>query len=207
MQQSRRVKAVRGSITATFAVAVALLFHVLAGGALPGPAGILIPLALALPVCVAVSVSRLSLLRLSVSVSVSQALFHTLFVFGTVPFAEHSGHQHGAVSFEGAQLPASAAHVHGGHLPGAQFDTTTMVLAHVIAAAITVLALHRGERAIRAVLGAAKRVILRAVRIAQPPKISPAPKPMPLNPHVSVTPRLCPLRQHARRGPPAVLFH
>ena len=199
MHQPRRVKALRGTLTAVFAVAVALLFHVLAGGAMPGPAGVLIPLALALPVCVAISVRRLSLIRLSVSVLASQALFHTLFVFGAVPFAQHEGHQHGAPTMTGVQLPADV-HQHAGH-----FDGGTMVVAHIIAAALTVLALHRGESAARAIFAAAKRMLRRAVHFAQAPQQSLPPRAMRVNSNVSVTPRLCPLPQHARRGPPVLL--
>ena len=199
MHQPRRVKALRGTLTAAFAVAVALLFHVLAGGAMPGPAGVLIPLALALPVCVAISIRRLSLVRLSVSVLASQALFHTLFVFGTVPFAQHEGHQHGAPTMAGVQLPQDV-HQHTGH-----FDGGTMIVAHIIAAALTVLALHRGESAARAIFAAARRVFQRAVSFPEAPQQSLPPRAMPANRHVSVTPRLCPLPKHARRGPPALL--
>lgn len=204
MHQHRHLKALRGALTAAFAVAVALLFHVLAGGAVPGAAGILIPLALALPVSVAVSAKRLSLIRLSISVLVSQALFHTLFVFGTVPFASHEGHaNHGAPTMAGAVLPADAAHVHE-HLIGGP----VMLASHLVAAALTIAALHRGEAAVKTVLAAAARVLgtRRArliARLPHPPVEAPK-TPVP-DAQATITPQLCVIPAHARRGPPLAL--
>lgn len=105
---------------------------------MPGPLGILVPWILSLMVCVLLAGRSLSLTRLSVSVVASQFLFHVLFVLGTVT---PSG-------------TAAPAHVHGGALvlpesvglSGAATADGTMWLGHAIAALITVVALHRGER-------------------------------------------------------------
>ena len=204
MHRHRHLKALRGALTAAFAVVVALLFHVLAGGAVPGLAGIVIPFALALPVSVAVSAKRLSLIRLSVSVLVSQALFHTLFVFGTVPFASHEGHaNHGAPTMAGAVLPADAAHVHE-HLVGGPI----MLASHLVAAVLTIAALHRGESAVRAIMAAAARVLAAGrARLTAPlphPPVQPPKTPVP-DAQATITPQLCVIPPHVRRGPPVAL--
>lgn len=205
MRQNRQAKALRGSLTAAFAVAVALVFHVLAGGAIPGVAGIAIPFALALPITVAVSLRCLSLARLSVSVLVSQALFHALFVFGSTPFAQHSGHgRHGMPATTGVAVPDVAAHVHEGFFGG-----PLMVLSHLVAAFITVLVLYKGETAFLAIRRAGARAFAAAVRLVEPIAQQPVPvrQPVAVNTQASITPRLCTVSLLTRRGPPIRLSH
>jgi len=136
--RSRKPAVLRGFAASSVSIFVALAGHVTAGGQMPGPLGILVPWVLSLMVCVLLAGRKLSATRLSASVAASQFLFHVLFVLGTV---SPSG-------------SASSVHVHGGPLvlpesaglSGAVVADGTMWLGHAIAALITVLALHRGER-------------------------------------------------------------
>jgi len=134
---SRRPAVLRGFAASAVAIFVALAGHVTAGGAMPGPLGILVPWVLSFMVCVLLAGRRLSVIRLSISVAVSQFLFHTLFVLGTItPSGVVAPHVHGAPLV----LPAAAA------IPDAVVADGTMWIGHVVAAALTIAALHRGER-------------------------------------------------------------
>ncbi|MGO2658298.1 hypothetical protein [Mycetocola reblochoni] len=160
MRSSRLSRTVRGSVAAGVATFVALMSHVGAGGAVPGAGGIAVPLVLSVVVCVLLSGRRLSLPRLSVSVGVSQLLFHTLFVLGstgTVAGAGHSGHA--AHALGGVVLHPDALPVSADALPA-----LAMWLSHAAAAALTVLALHRGERAWLRLVDGVRLVAVRVVR-------------------------------------------
>lgn len=135
MHQSRRPAVLRGFAAATVAIFVALAGHVTGGGEMPGLLGIAVPWVLSFMVSVLLAGRRLSVIRLSISVALSQFLFHTLFVLGAITPTMSSGHVHGAVA-----LPPEAAFLGTGSPSG------SMWLAHIAAAAVTVLALHRGER-------------------------------------------------------------
>lgn len=157
-RQARATRALRGGAAACVATFVALLTHVSAGGAMPGPLGIIVPLALSFAACTAVSGRRLSLVRTAVAVALSQVLFHTLFVLGGYDLAA-AGHQH-----------------HGASPALADAGTTVVVsadapmwLGHAVAVALTTLALHRGERTLSRLRLLAQRSVawLRArVRLA-----------------------------------------
>lgn len=137
---------------------VALLSHVSAGGAVPGWLGIAIPFVLSLAVCTVLTGRRLSLWRLSVAVVLSQALFHTLFVLGSfaVPGAAQGHHtMHGM----GEMPPSSSA-----PMADALQGDPVMWLGHAVAAVVTVLALHRGERCVRALIELT-RTLLGSLRI------------------------------------------
>lgn len=137
MHPSRRPAVLRGFAASAVAIFVALAGHVTAGGAMPGPLGILVPWVLSFMVCVLLAGRRLSVIRLSISVAVSQFLFHTLFVLGTItPSGVVAPHVHGARLV----LPAAGA------IPDAVVADGTMWIGHVVAAALTIAALHRGER-------------------------------------------------------------
>ncbi|WP_430591898.1 hypothetical protein [Humidisolicoccus flavus] len=141
MEHGRGTQALRGATAAVFATFVALISHVLGGGAVPGVLGLVVPLLIALPICLAVA-KKASLLRLSVAVGASQFLFHTLFIFGAAtpgaiaPTQGHSGHTVTPDMLAGSALPEMVAH--GAHGP-------LMWLAHAIAAIITTAALHRAD--------------------------------------------------------------
>lgn len=142
---------IRGFASSTLAIFVALAGHVSGGGQMPGPLGILVPWILSLAVCVVLAGRRLSLIRLALSVGASQFLFHVLFVLGTV-------------TPSGMTAPA---HVHGGPLVlpagGGVTDAVvadgSMWAAHLLAALLTIAALHRGERLVHALRGLAGRAV------------------------------------------------
>lgn len=137
MHPSRRPALLRGFAASAVAIFVALAGHVTAGGAMPGPLGIVVPWVLSFMVCVLLAGRRLSVIRLSISVAVSQFLFHTLFVLGTItPSGVVAPHVHGAPLV----LPAAGA------VPDAVVADGMMWIGHVVAALLTIAALHRGER-------------------------------------------------------------
>ncbi len=137
VSRNRKPALLRGLVAASLAIFVALAAHVTSGGAMPGPLGILVPWILAVMVCTLLAGRRLSAVRLSVSVTVSQLLFHTLFVLGAItPSTTMGGHTHGMTM----TLPA------GTPIAEAVLADSSMWLGHAIAAVVTVVALHRGER-------------------------------------------------------------
>lgn len=204
MLESRHMKALRGATTASIAMFVALMSHVAAGAEVPGPLGIIVPLALALPVCVAISGRRLSLPALSASVAISQLFFHALFIFGTVGFTLHGTHAH-AVHGQPALLQSGQGSAHA-HL---LFEASpAMLFAHAAAAVVTIAALYRGELALRALLRLGRRMLgLRtALLVLVPAPEKPAAASIPA---VTAVPRVSRVRlllpTHAYRGPPLVL--
>ncbi|MEJ1089232.1 hypothetical protein WDU99_12995 [Microbacterium sp. Mu-80] len=147
MRPSRRIPLLRGFVGATFATFVALMSHAVVDGAMPGMLGVIVPWLLSLMISTLLAGRRLSVLRLSIAVTFSQGLFHMLFVLGGItPRGGFAPHVHGALpvlSDGGVVLiPESAG----------------MWVAHGVAAVLTVIALHRGERILRALLAAASDV-------------------------------------------------
>lgn len=192
MRASRKLRLLRGFAGASIATFVALASHVWVGGQMPGMLGIAVPWLLSAMVCTLLSGIRLSALRLSVSVLLSQALFHSLFVLGAItPRGGVAPHVHGPLV-----LPSASGAV---IVP----EDTGMWVAHAIAAMITVLALHRGERLVQALVDlafAVARWLSRAVVVAPVLPVAPArPRWTVLVAPLRAEPRLAALR---RRGPP-----
>ncbi len=181
MRRSRTPRVARGAIVASVATFTALLSHVVAGGAVPGPLGILAPWLLALMASTLLAGRSLSFARLGASVVLSQALFHTLFVMGavapTAAMPAMSHHDHGAMSLGmDAASPAPAA----GFLSALCADPAMWAL-HAIAAIVTVALLYRGERAARALLTLAADIRAWARRIAaRAAALPPTALPVPL---------------------------
>lgn len=182
----------RGGFAAVTATGVALASHLAAGGTMPGPLGVLIPLLLSFSVCAVLAGVSLPWLRLSGSVAVSQVLFHTLFSLGTATAGPTVAlHDHSA----GAGVVMGEGHLtHGG--PG-------MVLAHVAAGIVTVLALRHGESIVARLSTAVSRVLARwrpsmpsGPRIVRPTRLTITPVR-----RVVATARLD-LSGLSRRGPP-----
>lgn len=140
----------RGFAASSVAIFTALAGHVSSGGLMPGMLGIAVPWVLSFMVCVLLSGRRLSVVRLSASVMVSQFLFHVLFVLGAItPTVAMTGHQHGThimMSDSSGVVEAIAA---GG----------MMWFGHALAALITIVALHRGERLLLGLRDLAQRSI------------------------------------------------
>ncbi len=153
---SRWGRFVRGWLTASFAVFVAAFSHVAAGGAAPAPVSLALALAFSGMVCVALAGKSLSLWRSSVSVAFSQIVFHALFGLGggaSSPILTAHGH-HGPVSIStvSGTVSGSALDAMGMPLAGSSGADAWMWAAHGVAAVLTILALHRGERAVRLLL-------------------------------------------------------
>lgn len=153
--RSRRTRLLRGTVAATIATFLALMSHVVAGGAVPGWVGMAVPWTLAVAVCTLLAGRTLSLWRVGAAVAASQVLFHTLFVLGdATPGVAGSTHHHGTLPLP-LPLPVSTV--------AALTPDTTMWLLHAAAAVITVAIVHRGERTARTLLALA-RSITRSVR-------------------------------------------
>lgn len=195
MRPSRRTPLLRGFVGATVATFVALASHVWVGGGMPGMLGVAVPWLLSLTACTLLAGRRLSLIRLSASVLASQLLFHALFVLGSItPRGGLAPHVHGAspmvFAADGPQLvPEDAG----------------MWLAHIAAAVLTIVMLHRGELVLVALLEAASivaawlrriGVVPAAVRQRPPTRMrwSSLPAPRVGAPHLAAV---------RRRGPPS----
>ena len=200
MRRQRAERVLRAVLASSIATFVALCSHVLAGGAMPSAAGVLLPLAVALPSSLAILGRRPSLPRMSGVVAVSQAAFHATFVLAAPggSFGGHTGHLgHGVSAVHLASAPDAGAAL-------AASVSGPMLIAHLAAAAITVLALHRVDDACRALadLAAGARARI-AFLLSAPRPAAPATGRRPrLRP--SAMPRLVrrPYAVPLRRGPP-----
>jgi hypothetical protein len=195
----------RGAAAAVVSTFVALLSHVGGGGVVPTLTGVVVPLILSLAVCTVLAGRRLSTARLAASVVSSQMLFHVLFVLGsptdisaTDASTTGSGHVHSVV------LSSSALHAHSGG--------QTMWWAHAAAAAITIVALRRGEIALTRLVAVGRLVVasitrdrvdrarsIRPVRIRRAARPTVAAHVVTLHARDGVEPR-------SRRGPPRPLI-
>ncbi|MEV7694566.1 hypothetical protein AB0N73_14675 [Microbacterium sp. NPDC089189] len=161
MRRTRLSRVLRGALAASVATFVALLSHVSAGGEMPGALGLAVPWTLSVAVCVLLAGRTLSLPRLLVGTGVSQALFHALFVLGAAPVASTAipgAHDH---HMPGLSIVDAAGS--GAAIPAAVGPDALMWAGHALAALVTAVALHRGERAVQR-LGAVVLLCLRALR-------------------------------------------
>lgn len=149
-------------MAAAFSTFVALFSHILAGGAVPGPLGVIAPLILSAATCVLLANVRWSPVRLTLSVAASQLLFHCLFVLGapgstSAPTPEgHSGHGVDTVSMlldSSTIPPMNPAHSEIG-----------MWLGHLSAALVTIAVLHRGETVMARIAAFTQFLLLRFTR-------------------------------------------
>ncbi|MGO1316744.1 MAG: hypothetical protein ACTMIR_06895 [Cellulomonadaceae bacterium] len=211
MGASRKVRVVRGAVTASAATFVALLAHLTGGGALPGLLGVVVPLVLSLSVCALLAGRRLSPWRLTVSVAISQALFHLLFVLGTpavVPASTYPGHTghtvHTVMDTVTDPVTQSVTHTTS-HAAGLLHLDATMILWHGLAAITTIIALSQGERALLRLRELTSQLAARARRrlpVAVAPILLPLARPVSWAESQLVAtcaPELSPWR---RRGPP-----
>ncbi|MFB9775910.1 hypothetical protein [Brevibacterium otitidis] len=179
--EARRRRLLRGSAAATAATLIALAFHVIGGGSLPNPLGVIVPLALSHPICIILAGRNLSLWRLSVSVAASQAIFHLLFLVFTGPAApgpatalerhmlHHGGHGgpagHGVLAGHGGHggpVGADVLAVAGGGHAGHDHSSLPMLAAHLAAGAITVAMIYWAETLLTRI-GACARLLIRAL--------------------------------------------
>lgn len=145
---TRIERVARGFAATSFAVMLAALSHVLAGGNTPSLAGILATVVVALPLSVFFAGRRLSAVRLSLLVLSSQAVFH--FTFASVGSTAPAGLAGAAVS---DALPSAHA-AHHALTTGALVlesagvsASALMWFSHLGAAVLTIALLVFGERA------------------------------------------------------------
>ena len=188
----RAARSLRGLGAGTTATVVAAVSHGLAGGTFPGLAGIALALAFSAIVSIAFVGRRMPVLRLAASIVLSQLAFHI--VFSTLGNAAEvvvtEGH-HGAVSVTGTQIIS-----HAGPL---------MWLAHGIAAALTLLALVYGERALIGLREVGRMLLSRVLapaRVARPTTLPRVARPL-LTPVARKTREL--IAACGLRGPPPQL--
>ncbi len=217
---------VRGTAAGTAATFFALAFHLLADGATPAPLALLTPLVASVLVGVVLAGRSLSLARLAATVTAAQVLFHVLFVLGAS--APHAVPTHAPAGSSGAPvshaMPTSLAVPtgHAGHaapvdlapdavadaaLAGHAHGDLAMITAHLAAALLTIVLLHRGERALERVRAWADARLTRWTHLltAAVPAIRTTPSdggataaPTPLG----FLPGVCPAAA-PRRGPPS----
>lgn len=201
------MRAVRGVASAAVSTTVAATAHTLAGGGAPpwwlvlAATLLAAPLAVALVGAAAAPTARHAeqapsrgqpgaLLRTASVVLVAQGLLHVAFasVGSSAPHAAagHHGTAHGATGI----APLAA----GGHL---HLDAG-MIAAHIVAAAVTVLLLARGE----AILARVARGLRRLLRTAVP-RMPQAPSPRAVAREATL-PAPVFLLTLSRRGPPAL---
>ncbi|NCT90076.1 hypothetical protein GXB85_03780 [Cellulomonas sp. APG4] len=195
----------RATAAAGLTTSVSLVAHLLAGGAMPGPLGVGVPLLLATSAGVVLARVRHDVLRLVATVGAGQLLFHLLFTLGAASGAPAAAHGHGHAHGHGTlavTVPAPVEAVgHAAHTSG------TMALAHLAAMVVTVLALRRGEQAcarLRALAARTVRLLVRAVGrvpVRPRPVVMTAPVERPWLPSASLLLARC----ADRRGPPALV--
>ena len=175
---ARWARVARGWSLAAFATFVAALSHTLAGGDPPGLLAIAVSLAFSGLLCTALAGRKDSLWRVVVSVVAAQAVLHALFSLGTPssgsiaslrPTAAVS--HHGAAGSSTSSLSSSADGLLAAH--SAIHFSAWMILAHFVAAVITLVAIRHGDRAMH-LIGRVISLQFRALtRVAETPVISP----------------------------------
>lgn len=188
----RARRAVRGVSAAVLATFVATVSHSVAAGDLPAVLNVVLALSLASPLCIALVGRTASWWRLTAAIATSQLLFHTLLALDLSGGIVSSGAAH---EHTGAVALAASAHVHG--LTGT--ESPWMWVAHAFAAAVTVVALGSGERALRAVGGLLSDTFRALAPLAAPlPRVAPRVRPEP--PLLTVGMTVLSVMRH--RGPP-----
>lgn len=178
----------RGALAAGVSTGIALLSHLIAGGAMPALPGIVVPLLLALAVCVLLSGVRMPWVRLLASVGVSQLFFHSLFVLGATDVTHAIG-------------------THAHHASAAPAAAPLMVLAHGLAALLTAALLRHGEVILARIAEAVCRLgwRFRHAVVAVPARPTPAPATLPDDRAWVPVTRMLVLASAVRRGPPATV--
>lgn len=189
---SRWARVIRGTIAAAVATFVAAFSHALGGDAAPSWLGVGASFVLSVAICTALAGRALSWWRLFASVAVSQVLFHALFSGAGVPVtpAATAVHDHGGAAVAALAMPAMDGHA------------DRMILAHVIAGVITLLALRFGERAFWSVTDSARLVVARVLLVVAPIAAAPARVILPAV-RTALAPRTIHVPStHRHRGPP-----
>lgn len=216
---SRQLRIWRSVGAAFIATAIATLFHLGAHGSASLLAGI-VCFVLTLWIGVLLAGRRLGILSLSAIVAFAQlALHHLMTLFSHAPLiiSGHSGRVYLQLG-SGAGSGAHAHHMTDAEVSAAVADTaaaagqaaaqagagTSMLIAHLLSAVVTIAILKCGEEfvfaLIQAALGPIATAFTRFVPLVMPPRLPAQVAPV----LAAVTPAV--LDSRFRRGPPAVLF-
>ena len=187
---SRWARVIRGTIAAGVATFVAAFSHTIAGGTAPSWFGVGASFVLSLAACTALSGRTLSWWRLAASVAVSQMLFHALFS-GSGESLAAAGHDMGA----GSTMV----------MPAMNSQDDWMILAHVIAGIITLLALRFGERAFWSIADSARLALARVLRVVLPVPVMASRGILSISRAVVGPRRIHVPSTHRHRGPPLQL--
>lgn len=193
---SRPQRTLRGVVAAVVSTLVAATAHTLAGGGAPPWWLVAVVAVLASPAAVWLVGRRLRVRGTTAAVVMAQLGLHAAFAaVGTAgPTSSASATTHGAHHTAAASLPPAP-----GALTGHLHLDAGMIAAHVLAAALTVLLLLRGESAVRALARGLRRLLARRLPVLTVPVIR----------RVAVlrrttTARPVFLSALSRRGPPAL---
>jgi hypothetical protein len=191
-----------------FAILLASLAHTLGGGNPPGPATLALSLAFSGPFAIAMVGSRQSTVRAGLAAAAAQLALHALYsltagenVVGT-PLAP--AHPHAATAHLGSSLML------GGDTSAAAHDEhfgSAMLIAHVLAAALTVAAIALTDRVLDGIEALARGIrlawILVVTQLVPPSGVHHSPATdLVVAPHGVAFPHT-PL---SRRGPPQSRF-
>jgi hypothetical protein len=149
------LRCLRAASLGVVGFALALAAHVAAGGATPGPAGLLLLAGMIGLAAVMLTGARLSSARVRVSLAVMQVVLHEAFMWLSAPAAcvmpvmnaPVGGHM-GTGMGQGAQpvLDCAVGMTHAGMGQSSVFAATAMLGAHIAATALMAALLAYGER-------------------------------------------------------------
>lgn len=160
-EASRWSRFCRGWVAAGFATFVAAISHTFAGGGTPGLLAIVVSLAFAGIICIGLTGAAASTWRTSVSVVASQLVFHGLFALTgasgrtgtTLVEQDAAGPHHHALALSVVSSATVAPHAVHAYLGSA------MLVAHALAAIVSIVALRHGEGALRGLLATARLAV------------------------------------------------
>ncbi|MGY1551111.1 hypothetical protein ACW5CM_04895 [Microbacterium sp. A588] len=136
----RQLRLLRGAAASSMSTIIAAVSHTIGGGSPPQPLLVLALSILLTPLAAFLVGRTLNVTKLSATVALAQAAFHVLFV------------ALGAALRPGTNTGQNSQHAHHGHhlvlgsITSSIAPDDSMLGAHVLAAALTVVLLWRGER-------------------------------------------------------------
>ena len=190
---TRAMRVLRGSMAAIFATFAAALSHQLAGNVAPSLFGAAVSLVLSITVCTLLAGRSVSFVRLSIAILASQSMYHALFSSMLAPEGV-AAHDMSAMSLSFTTAAATAN------------ASSAMSLAHLAAAAITIVMFRYAEVALWGLLTTARLFVARLLGSIAPVILRGTDARLPLHaPHVvAFAARFLSTMRY--RGPPAAAF-
>jgi hypothetical protein len=146
-------RVLRAATLGVVAFALALVAHVVAGGAVPGPVAMLFLAGLVALAAVLLTRARLSPIRVGVSLGAMQMVLHESFMWLSAPAgclmtgaSAPAGVPMGRGSMPVPLVECATGMAHMGMGMGSPFTATAMVGAHVVATAVMAALLAYGEK-------------------------------------------------------------